>query len=111
MLVESQINGGVIQGLSYALLERRVVDRESGRVMSVNFSDYKIAGAKEIPDIKVVLFDVSNGRTNTGVMGIGEPPIVPTAGAIANAVAHAIGRRVTDLPITPDKVLAALGKK
>ncbi len=111
MLAESQICGGIVQGLSYALLEQRVLDRASGRMLNANLSDYRIAGPKEIPEIKVVLFDVSNGRTNTGVMGIGEPPIIPTPGAIANAVSHAIGKRMTDLPITPDKVLAALGKK
>lgn len=111
MLAESQICGGIIQGLSYALLEQRFMDRASGRMLNPNYSDYRIAGPKEVPDIKVVLFDVSNGRTNTGVMGIGEPPIIPTPGAIANAVSHAIGKRMTDLPITPDKVLAALGKK
>ncbi|KAF0246567.1 MAG: aerobic-type carbon monoxide dehydrogenase large subunit CoxL/CutL-like [Planctomycetota bacterium] len=111
LLAESQINGGIIQGLSYALLEQRILDDATGRMMNANFSDYRIAGPKEIPEISVVLFDVSNGRTNTGVMGIGEPPIVPTPAAIANAVAHAIGKRITDLPITPDKILAALGKK
>jgi xanthine dehydrogenase YagR molybdenum-binding subunit len=111
LLAESQINGGIIQGLSYALLEQRILDDASGRMMNANYSDYRIAGPKEIPEIDVVLFDVSNGRTNTGVMGIGEPPIIPTPAAIANAVAHAIGKRITDLPITADKVLAALGKK
>ncbi|MCE9584430.1 MAG: xanthine dehydrogenase family protein molybdopterin-binding subunit [Planctomycetes bacterium] len=111
MLAESQICGGIIQGLSYALLEQRVLDNATGRMMNANLSDYRIAGPKEIPDIRVVLFDVANGRTNTGVMGIGEPSIIPTPGAIANAVSHALGKRVTDLPITPDKVLAALGKK
>lgn len=111
LTAESQVAGGIIQGLSYALLERRVMDSASGRMLNANFTDYRIAGAKEIPEIRIVLFDVSNGRTNTGVMGIGEPPIVPTPGAIANAVSHAIGKRMTDLPITPDKVLAALGRK
>ncbi|MBI2922304.1 MAG: xanthine dehydrogenase family protein molybdopterin-binding subunit [Planctomycetes bacterium] len=110
MLVENQINGGILQGLSYALLERRVLDRATGRMLNANFEDYRIAGQRETPEIQTVLFDVSNGHTNTGVMGIGEPPIIPTPGAIANAVSHAIGVRMTELPITPEKVLKALGK-
>jgi xanthine dehydrogenase YagR molybdenum-binding subunit len=110
MLVENQINGGIIQGLSYALFEERVIDHASGRVMNANFTDYRIAGSKEIPKIDLVLFDVSTGHTNTGVVGIGEPPIIPTPGAIANAVSHAIGARMTELPITPARVLKALRK-
>ena len=110
MLVENQINGGIIQGLSYALFEERLLDRASGRMVNANLSDYRIAGPKEIPEIQIVLFDVSNGMNNTGVMGIGEPPIIPTPGAIANAVSHAIGVRMTELPITPARVLRALGK-
>lgn len=58
----------------------------------------------------MTLFDVSNGLTSTGVMGIGEPPIIPTPAAIANAVSHAIGKRVTELPITPARVLKLLGR-
>ncbi|HTF56813.1 MAG TPA: hypothetical protein VK661_06240, partial [Planctomycetota bacterium] len=63
------------------------------------------------PEIIAIAFDVANAINNVGMMGLGEPPTIPTAGAIANAVANAIGARVRSLPITPDKVLAALEAK
>ena len=64
-----------------------------------------------MPEIEVIAFDVANGVNNCGIMGLGEPPIIPTAAAIANAVAHALGVRIRELPITPDRVLAALEAK
>lgn len=103
---ESQINGGVIMGLGYALYEKRVMDQRSGVVLNPNFETYKIPGTADIPEIEIVLLE----DPEKGVMGVGEPCTVPTASAIANAVANAIGVRVPSLPITPDKVLAALGK-
>ena len=109
LLARSQINGGVIQGLSYALYEDRVMDPETGDMLNANLLDYKIAGAHEMPEIVSIPFTVSNGINSVGMSGLGEPPTVPTAGAIANAVANAIGARVRSLPITPDRVLTALG--
>ncbi|MBM3852693.1 MAG: xanthine dehydrogenase family protein molybdopterin-binding subunit [Verrucomicrobia bacterium] len=103
---ESQINGGVIMGIGYALYEERVMDRATGVVLNPNFETYKLPGAADIPEIDVVLLDMPE----RGVIGVGEPCTIPTAAAIANAVANALGVRVTSLPITPDKVLAALGK-
>lgn len=110
-LAESQVRGGVIQGVSFALFERRVMDRQEGRMVNANLDQYKIVGAADCPDIDVTLLDVYMGWNNTHVMGLGEPPIVATAAAVANAVHNAIGVRVTSLPITPQKVLAALGVK
>lgn len=104
--LESQINGGVIIGMGYALYEERVMDDLSGVVLNPNFETYKLPGIADVPDIDVVLINMPE----RGVIGIGEPSTVPTAGAIANAVANAIGVRVPSLPITPAKVLAALGK-
>jgi len=109
-LAESQVRGGVIQGVSFALFERRTMDRQEGRMVNADMEQYKILGAADCPEIEVVLVDVHNGRNNTGVMGLGEPPIVATAAAVANAVAHAIGVRIPSLPITPRKVLEALGR-
>ncbi len=109
-LAESQVRGGVIQGVSYALFERRTMDRQEGRMVNADMESYKILGAADCPEIDVVMLDVFNGKSNTGVMGLGEPPIVATAAAVANAVADAIGVRITELPITPRKVLEALGK-
>jgi len=107
-LAESQVRGGVIQGVSFALFERRTMDRQEGRMVNADMESYKICGSVDCPEIEVVLLDVYNGKNNTSVMGIGEPPIISTAAAIANAVAEAIGVRITSLPITPRKVLAAL---
>ncbi|HSH40251.1 MAG TPA: molybdopterin cofactor-binding domain-containing protein, partial [Chthoniobacterales bacterium] len=103
---ESQINGGVIQGIGYALYEGRVMDRATGVVLNPNFEYYKLPNGADVPPIDIVLLDMPE----RGVIGVGEPCHIPTAAAIANAVANAIGVRITTLPITPDKVLAALGK-
>jgi xanthine dehydrogenase YagR molybdenum-binding subunit len=103
---ESQVNGGIIMGIGYALYEERVMDRTSGVVLNPNFETYKIPALGDIPDIDVVLLDMPE----RGVIGIGEPVTIPTAAAIANAVANAIGVRVGSLPITPARVLEALGK-
>ena len=104
LAAESQINGGVVQGLSYTLLEDRILDGPTGLMVNPNLEAYKIAGSMEMPEIEPIIFD----EPERGVIGLGEPPVIPTAGAIANAVANAIGVRIRELPITPDKVLAAL---
>ncbi|HZX95870.1 MAG TPA: molybdopterin cofactor-binding domain-containing protein, partial [Myxococcales bacterium] len=106
--IESQINGGIIQGVSYALHERRVIDLGTGRMLNADLESYRIAGAKDVPRIEAVILDHFRGRTNTDASGIGEPATVPTCAAIANAVAHAAGVRVRSLPITPARVLEAL---
>lgn len=111
MLAESQVRGGVIQGVSYALFERKIMDSIEGRMVNADFENYKILGAVDCPQIDVEFLDVYMGRNNTNVMGLGEPPIVATAAAVANAVYNAIGVRVSSLPITPKKVLAALAEK
>ena len=106
LTTESQINGGVIMGLGQALLEERFVDAQTGRMLNANLEDYKVPGTFEIPEIKSIVFD-----THRKVSGVGEPPCIPTLGAIANAVYNAIGVRIRELPITPDKVLTALAEK
>ena len=111
LTAESQVNGGVIMGLSYALLEERVMDGPTGVVMNPNLEDYKIAGTLEMPEIVPILVDVFDPANNVGVKGLGEPPIVPTAAAIANAVSNAIGHRVRRLPITPASILDLLAEK
>jgi len=104
--LESQINGGIIMGMGYALYEERVMDDLSGVVLNPNFETYKVSGIADVPDIDILLINMPE----RGVIGIGEPATVPTAAAIGNAVFNAIGVRVGSLPITPAKVLAALGK-
>ena len=104
LTTESQINGAVIMGLGYALLEERIMDDQTGKMINPNLEDYKVPGTMEIPEIVSIAYD-----TDRKITGIGEPPTIPTAGAIANAVYNAIGVRIREIPITPDKVLNALG--
>lgn len=106
----SQVNGGVIQGVSYALFEEKLLDRAQGDMVNPTFDTYRIAGMLDCPQIDVVLTSVVSGFNNVGAMGLGEPATVPTAAAIANAVFHAIGVQVRELPMTPARVLAALGR-
>ncbi|MGB7158491.1 MAG: xanthine dehydrogenase family protein molybdopterin-binding subunit [Tepidisphaeraceae bacterium] len=103
--LDSQINGGMIQSLGMALYEGRVMDDQLGVMVNPNFEDYKIPGSFEMPEL-VPLIDDEDKREQ--VIGVGEPAIIPAVGAVANAVANAIGARVRDLPITPDKILMAL---
>jgi xanthine dehydrogenase YagR molybdenum-binding subunit len=104
LTTESQVNGAVIQGVSYALLEERIMDADEGLMVNADFENYKILGALETPEIDVVLYD----QPERGVIGIGEPPTIPTSAAVANAVYHATGVRLRELPMTPDRVLRAL---
>ncbi len=109
LTLSSQIEGGIIQGLGYALCEQRVVDRNTGVVVNENLENYKIPTALDVPEIVHEMIDRPDLRANNlGVKGVGEPPIIPTAAAIANAVADAIGVRIYELPITKEKVLKAL---
>jgi xanthine dehydrogenase YagR molybdenum-binding subunit len=108
LAAESQVQGGVIQGISYALYENRILDGETGRMVNPNVEQYKIVGSRDVPEIEVIFVPVWDGVNNTHSVGIGEPSTVPTAGAIANAVSHAIGARIRSLPITPESVLEAL---
>lgn len=108
---ESQIAGAVVQGIGYALLEERVLDRRQGTQLNADLLSYKTPGAADVPEIETIAFDVANGVNNCGMMGLGEPPAIPTAAAIANAVAHALGVRIRRLPITPARVLEALETK
>src|SRR4029453_7668636 len=97
MLFESQLLGGAIQGISYALHENRVLDARYGVQMNSDLMMYKIAGPMEMPEIVPVAFDLINSGNNCGMMGVGEPPNIPTAAAIANAVFNATGARVRTL--------------
>jgi xanthine dehydrogenase YagR molybdenum-binding subunit len=110
LLTESQVHGGVLMGLSYALFEERILDRHSGRMVNPNLEHYKLAGPRETPAIDVVLLENYQGRSATDAYGIAEPSNIATAPAIANAVYNAIGVRLHALPMTPAAVLAALGR-
>ncbi|MDQ7250185.1 xanthine dehydrogenase family protein molybdopterin-binding subunit [Dongia sedimenti] len=105
-LAESQWKGGIIQGIGQALLEEGVVDRRHGRVINNNLGDYLIPTNADVPDIEVISVGVPDFHaTMLGGKGVGEVPIVGVAPAIANAVFHATGKRIRDLPITLDKLI------
>jgi len=110
LTAESQVIGGVIQGIGFGLYEERVVDPKLGRVLTTDFETYRIPGALEMPEITPILLDGCNGHSNTGVAGIGEPPTIPTSAAIANAVRNATGVRMRALPMTPRRVFEALSR-
>ena len=109
LTTRSQIQGGIILGTSYALTEQRIMDSVHGVMLNPNLENYKISGARDVPAMEVVFTEVHTGANNTGAIGIGEPATIPTAAAIACALYNAIGVPVRSLPLTPDRVLAALG--
>jgi xanthine dehydrogenase YagR molybdenum-binding subunit len=110
-IAESQVLGAMIQGLTYALHEQRLMDKRLGRMLNGDFLRYKIAGTVDMPDLRVEMWSLANGHNNVGAVGLGEPPSVAAPAAVANAVFNAIGVPVRQLPITPDKVLAALEQR
>jgi xanthine dehydrogenase YagR molybdenum-binding subunit len=106
---ESQVIGGVTQGLSTALFEQRIMDDTTGRMVNPNLRDYKIATSMDIPEIVPLFVDIIDPRINIlGNKGLGEPPRIPSSAVIANAVFNAIGVHIREIPMTPDKVLQAL---
>ncbi len=106
---QGQINGCVIAGLGYTLMEELTV--EEGRVTSLSFGDYKMPTIADLPPLKTVLLESEVGVGPYAVRGIGEAPTAPVAPAIANAIEDAIGVRIRDLPITPEKVYRAIREK
>ena len=103
---QGQIDGGVVQGIGYGLIEYLPV--QDGRVQVANFGEYKIPTVKDIPALKTVILAGKEGVGPYNVKGIGENPISPPAPAIANAIEDAVGVRIKDLPITAEKIYAAL---
>ena len=109
MAVEGQIHGGISMGLGYALYEEVLL--KEGKVLNPNFADYALPTALEMPPIETILIETDDPAGPFGAKGIAEPANIPTAPAIANAVYDAVGVRIRDLPITPEKVLRALREK
>jgi xanthine dehydrogenase molybdenum-binding subunit len=109
MLLEGQVYGGVMMGLGYALTEQVLL--EKGENMNPNFRDYKILTAKDMVPIEAPVLETYDTDGPFGAKGIGEPGCVPTAPAVANAIYDAVGVRIKDLPITPERVLAAIREK
>ena len=111
-MVESQVVGGVTQGVGFALTEERVVDGRTGIVLNANLEEYKVPTVADIPAIEATKVDIPDLAANpTGARGIGESPLVATAPAIANALRDAIGVRIQELPLTRERVLAALAAR
>jgi xanthine dehydrogenase molybdenum-binding subunit len=109
MLIKGQIYGGAVMGMGFALTEEMIF--REGELMNPNFRDYKILTAKDVPPIEAVLIEPWEETGPFGAKGIGEPGCVPSAPAIANAIYDAIGVRIKELPITPEKILKALKEK
>ncbi len=106
MLVHSQLLGGITQGIGYALMEDRVMDRRTGRALNPDLEQYLIPTAMDLPEIDAdALNQVDPHTNNLGAKGIGEPPIIPTAPAIANAVYNATGVRLTSIPMAVHRVI------
>jgi xanthine dehydrogenase YagR molybdenum-binding subunit len=104
LTAESQAHGGIIAAINFALFEDRIIDRVTGQMVNPNMEWYLLAGMSDVPKVEVNL----NNMPERGVIGIGEPPTVSTASAIANAVRNAIGVTIRSLPLHPHKVLAAI---
>jgi xanthine dehydrogenase molybdenum-binding subunit len=107
-IVEGQIQGAVHQGLGYALSETLVIDDETGTLVNGTFMDYRVLTSADSPPIYVLLIEEPDPTGPFGAKGIGEPSIVITAPAVANAILDAIGTAPTRLPMTPERVLDAL---
>ena len=104
----SQVTGGVIQGIAYALYEQRLFDQKNGRLLNANMEDYKIPGMADTPEIRVHFYDVPSPNNPVGTLGIGENCTVATCAAVANAFRAATGLSVTQTPMTPQWVLKRL---
>jgi len=105
-MIEGQIQGAVAQGIGWALMENCVFDK--GIIQNANLLDYQIPTAADVPFVEAMIVEVSYGDSPYGMRGVGEPPIVPSLAAIANAVHSATGVRMKELPMTPEAVFRAL---
>jgi len=105
--VEGQMQGGATQSIGLGMMEGYRYG-EDGRMLNADLLDYPIPTALDVPDIQTVIVEESCSDGPYGAKGVGEPPIIPGAAAVANAVHDAVGVRVTEVPITPERVLAAL---
>jgi xanthine dehydrogenase YagR molybdenum-binding subunit len=107
LTAESQVYGGIIMGLGFALFEDRILDRNTGRMVNPNMEWYLLPGISDVPEIDVTIVD----QATRGVVGLGEPPVISTAAAVTNAVANATGTRVRSLPLTPKNVLDSIERE
>lgn len=108
--VEGQIHGGVTQGIGWALFEGLVYD-EQGQLLTSTLMDYALPLSRNVPNITPLLVQIPSDLGPFGAKGVGEPPVVPVAAAVANAIYDAVGTRVTQLPITPERLFQAIHEK
>jgi xanthine dehydrogenase YagR molybdenum-binding subunit len=107
----SQVEGGVIQGIGHTLSEERLSDPRTGTILTRTLDAYRLPTIADVPEIVTEFVDVPDTQlTNLGAKGVGEPPIVPVAAAIANAIRDATGADVRSLPITREEMLRALAE-
>ena len=101
----------LFNALSFGLFEERVMDEVEGRMLNPDLLFYKIAGPREMPQLDTVFLNVYHGQTNTDARNLGEPAKVATIAAVVNAIYNATGAWITELPITPGRVLTALAER
>jgi CO/xanthine dehydrogenase Mo-binding subunit len=107
--VEGQISGGIASGLGQALTENITIDK--GRTINPSFTDYLIPTSVDMPEVQTIIVEENEPSGPFGAKCVGEPPSLPTAPAIINAIYNAVGVRIKDLPATPEKILQALKEK
>ncbi|MSP39303.1 MAG: xanthine dehydrogenase family protein molybdopterin-binding subunit [Deltaproteobacteria bacterium] len=108
LAAESQIKGGVTQGIGMALTEELIIDKVTATPINPNYRDAKVPTHLEAPEIEVIFVEHADPYGPFGAKVVGEPPITPSVGTIANAIFNATGKRIKELPITPDKILRAV---
>jgi CO/xanthine dehydrogenase Mo-binding subunit len=106
--VEGQLEGGIHMGMGYALSEELRLDPETGECLNPNFMDYKLMRASDMPEIEIIIVEPVDPNSVYGVKGVGEMAAIPTAPAVRNAIFNATGAKVFSLPLTPERVLAAI---
>jgi CO/xanthine dehydrogenase Mo-binding subunit len=104
--IEGQVEGGIAQGIGYCLSEELKVD--GGRILNPTFTDYKLVTTQDLPELNISFVETNDPAGPHGAKGIGESPLIPVAAAIANAIHNATGVRMTELPLTPERVLMKL---
>lgn len=110
MTATSQVQGGSIQGIGMALHEQLLYDKRSGLPLSAGYYHARVMTHLDVPDVKVIFVETEDPYGPFGAKTLGEPTIIPTVAAVANAFFNATGKRIKDLPLTRDKVLVVLGK-
>jgi CO/xanthine dehydrogenase Mo-binding subunit len=108
-MVEENIHGGVAQGIGWALYEQMLYD-DAGSLATASLLDYTLPGAHQIPPIAPVILEIPSQSGPYGVRGVGEPPVIPVAAAIANAISAATGHRITQIPVTPEALHRAVNQ-